>query len=174
MKYLIIIIFLISLIKVDAQNEIVDANIFIRVYNLKGKKINKGKITSISESSIELYLKGKIISVPLSNIGKIKTKHSAGNNIVIGALIGGGSLAVIGLLSGDDDSGFLALTATNKASLGLVGGGFFGAIIGAITAIFKKSKLYIIDGSKMKLKDFKEKISGFKLKHNISKAAEIE
>lgn len=38
MKYLIIIIFLISLIKVDAQNEIVDANIFIRVYNLKGKK----------------------------------------------------------------------------------------------------------------------------------------
>ncbi|SDI14792.1 hypothetical protein [Winogradskyella thalassocola] len=121
-----------------------------------------------------MYLKGKIISVPLSNIGKIKTKHSAGNNIVIGALIGGGSLAVIGLLSGDDNSGILSLSANEKVSLGLVGGGFFGAIIGAITAIFKKSKLYIIYGSKMKLKDFKEKISGFKLKHNISKAAEIE
>ncbi len=161
MKYLIIVILLVLSINVNAQNEVVDAKIFIRIYNLQGKKINKGKIKSISKTSIELYLKGKIISVPLSKIGKIKTKRSGGNNVAKGALIGGGSLALIGLLSGDDDSGFISLSANNKASFGLIGGGFFGAVVGGITVIFKKSKLYIIDGSEIKLKDFKEKVSDF-------------
>jgi hypothetical protein len=128
-------------------------------YNLQGKKINKGKIKSISKTTIELYLKGKTIRIPLSKIGKIKTKHSGGNNVLKGALIGGGSLAVIGLLDGDDDPGFISFSATEKAILGLASGSFFGSAIGGITTIFKKSKIYIIDGEEMKLKGFKEKIS---------------
>ncbi|WAC03504.1 hypothetical protein N7U66_08485 [Lacinutrix neustonica] len=159
MKYLIFTIFLVLSINVSAQNKIVDTNIFIRIYNLDGKKINKGTIKSISETSIELYLKGKTISVPLSKIGKIKTKRSGGNNVAKGALIGGGSLALLGLISGDDDPGIISFSATDKAAVGLIGGGLVGAGIGGITTIFKKSKFYIIDGNEMKLKDFKVKIN---------------
>jgi hypothetical protein len=156
MKYLIIAIILILSINVSAQNEVVDANIFIRIYNLQGKKIEKGKIKSISNTSIELYSKGKTIEVPLSKIGIIKTKRSAGNNVAKGALIGGVSLAVLGYSDGDDNSGLALFSATDKAAFGLVGGGILGAAIGGVTSIFKKSKLYIIDGNEMKLKDFKE------------------
>lgn len=159
MKYLIFTIFLVLSINVSAQNKIVNTNIFIRIYNLDGKKINKGTIKSISETSIELYLKGKTISVPLSKIGKIKTKRSGGNNVAKGALIGGGSLALLGLISGDDDPGIISFSATDKAAGGLIGGGLVGAGIGGITTIFKKSKFYIIDGNEMKLKDFKVKIN---------------
>lgn len=64
--------FLFLSINVSAQNEILDANTFIRIYNSEGKKINKGKIKSTSETSKELYLKDKTTSVPLKEIGKIK------------------------------------------------------------------------------------------------------
>lgn len=158
MKYLLIVIFLLLSINVTAQNVVVDANVFIRIYNLEGGKINKGKIKSISKTSIELYSRKKEISVPLSNIGKIKTKRSGGNNVAIGALIGGGSLAIIGLLSGDDDPDFISFSATDKALAGLIVGGLFGAGIGGVTTIFKKSELYIIDGNEIKLKDFKDKV----------------
>lgn len=158
MKYLIIAIILVLSINVVAQNKIVNTNIFIRVYDLQGKKINKGKIKLISKKSIELFFKGKTIKIPLSKIGKIKTKRSGGYNVAKGALIGGSSLALIGLVSGDNDSGAVSFLATDKAALGLISGGFFGAAVGGITAIFKKSKLYIIDGNEMKLKNFKQEI----------------
>lgn len=41
MNYLIISIILILSINVSAQNEVVDTNIFIRIYDLQGEKINK-------------------------------------------------------------------------------------------------------------------------------------
>jgi len=159
MKYAIYILFLFLSINLTAQNEIVDANIFIRIYNQDGKKINKGTIKSIFESSIELYLRGKTISVPLEKIGKIKTKRSGGNNVAKGALIGGGTFALFGLLSGDDDPGIISFSSTDKGAVGLIGGSVIGAGIGGITTIFKKTNLYIIEGNEMKLKDFKEKIS---------------
>ena len=159
MKNLIIaIIFLLS-INLVAQ-DVIKTNIFIRIYDLQGNKINKGKIKTISKTSIELYLKGKeIIKIPLKEIGIIKTKRSGGHNIVKGTLIGGGSLAIIGLLGGNSNSGYVSVSATDKAALGLIGGSFFGAIVGGITTIFKKSKLYIINGNEIKLSDFKNEIS---------------
>ncbi|MGB5419117.1 hypothetical protein [Algibacter sp.] len=156
MKYIIISIALILSINVFTQNEVY-TNTFVRIYNLNGKKINKGKVKSISETSIELYLKGESIKIPLSQIGKIKTKRSVGNNVGKGALIGGGSLAVLGLLSGDDNDGLISFSATDKAIIGLIGGGIMGTIVGGITAIFKKPTLYIIEGNEIKWKDFKEK-----------------
>ena len=160
MKYLIFSIFIVISINVPAQNEIIDDNFFIRIYNLEGRKINKGTIMSISETSIELYLKCKTISVPLKKIGKIKTKRSGGNNVAKGALIGGGSLALLGILSGDDDPGMFSFSATDKAVGGLIVGGIVGAGIGGIRAIFKKPKLYLIEGNEMKFEEFKENISG--------------
>lgn len=57
----------------------------------------------------------------------------------LGLLIGGASGAVLGLLSGDDQSGFLPFSAGQKAAGGALGLGLLGApvggIIGAITGI---------------------------------------
>lgn len=158
MKYAIVIIAIFLSYNLSAQNEVYN-NIFVRIYNLEGKKINKGKLKSVSTTSMELYLKGETVTVPLNKIGKIKTKRSAGNNIGKGALIGGGSFALLGLLSGDDDKGFLSFSATDKALFGLISGGTLGAIVGGITALFKKSELYIIDGNEMKLENFKERMN---------------
>ena len=158
MKYIIIAFFLVITTNIFAQKKVKNRNVFVRIYDLQDKKINKGKIKFISETSIELDLKGEIIKVPLSKIGKIKTKRSGGNNIAKGALIGGGSLAAIGLLSGDDEGGFISFSATDKASLGLIGGSLFGAIYGGISILFKKSKHFVIDGNEMKLKKFKEQM----------------
>ena len=55
MKYLIITLILVLSMNVTAQNEVANTNIFIRIYDLQGKKINNGKIKSISKTSIELY-----------------------------------------------------------------------------------------------------------------------
>lgn len=157
MKYVLFAIVLILSLNVSAQNEVF-SNTFIRVYDLDGKKTDKGKIKAVSENSIELYLNGETKIVPLNKIGKIKTKRSGGNNVAKGAIIGGGSFAFIGLLSGDDDEGFFSFSATDKAALGLIGGGLLGAIVGGITTIFKKSKRYIVDGNEIELKNFKEEM----------------
>ena len=51
-----------------------------------------------------------------------------------GALIGGGSLAIIGFLDGDDKPVFLAFSAEEKALMGLVIGGIVGGLIGGLIA----------------------------------------
>lgn len=142
---------------VSAQNDVYD-NTFVRIYNVEGKKTNKGKIMSISKSSIELYSRGNTLTIPLHTIGIIKTKRSAGNNIGKGALIGGSSLALIGLLSGDDKGGFISFTAADKTLFGLVSGSLFGGLVGGITAIFKNSDHFIIDGNEMALEKFRNRM----------------
>lgn len=159
MKYQILTIFLVFSLYVTAQTEYQDVRVFVRIYDLDGKKTYKGTIQSISETSIELYSKGKTISIPLKEIGKIKTKHSGGNNVAVGALIGAGSFALLGALDGDDGPGIISFSASEKATVGLVGGAILGAGAGGITTIFKKSKHYIIDGNKLKLQEFKENIN---------------
>jgi hypothetical protein len=174
MKYLIITILLTISINVAAQNEVSDTlinevsdtfngkvegkDIFVRIYNLEGKKIQKGRIKSVSKTSIELQElpSGNFISIPYNEIGKIKTKRSGGNSIAKGAVIGGASGALIGFSQGDGVFG--VFTAIDYAIVGLVTGSVMGATVGGITTIFKKSELYIIDGNEIKFKDFKEKL----------------
>ncbi|MCZ4318645.1 hypothetical protein O4H26_06560 [Aequorivita viscosa] len=155
MKYIIFITVLFFSYSVIAQEEVY-SNTFVRIYNLDGKKINKGRIKTISKTSIELYLKEETIEIPLHKIGKIKTRRSGGNNIAKGAIIGGGSLALVGLLSGDDDKGIIYFSASDKSMMGLIGGGFIGGMVGGITAIFKKADTYIIDANELNLERFKE------------------
>jgi len=88
---------LILSINVCAQNEFENTNIFVRVYDLEGKKIGKGKILSISETSLQLYRKGEFI---VNGIGSIKTKHSGGNNRLIGAASGAVLLGTRGAVIG--------------------------------------------------------------------------
>ena len=152
MKNLIFTFSIFLSIFVQAQEKYNETDIFIRVYNLQGQKVAKGKIMNVSDSILQLTSKRKIINVSFDKIGFIKTKRSIGNNILIGACIGASALAILGTSVGK--TGSYVGGSNSDAVIGLFSGGFFGSIIGGITAFFKKSDTFIINGDKLKFKEF--------------------
>ena len=158
MKNLIFAITLLLSFNIYAQEKFDKANIFVRVYNLQGKKIGKGKILSISETSLQLNRNRKSVKIPVRSIGSIKTKHSAGNNVLVGAATGATTMAILGTATADPGAGILAYTAGEGAAAGALLGGTAGAAIGGITILFKNSKSYEINGDMEKWKAFKEMI----------------
>jgi len=126
---------------------------FVRVYDLNGEKISRGRIASVTDTSLITGPREKPVNIGVSKIGFIKTKRSVGNNILWGAAIGVGIGAISGIATGGEDEWW---------GKGEGAGGFglyFGAIgagIGAITAIFKKSKTFPVDGDVSKWKAFRE------------------
>jgi len=157
MKNLIFAITLILSINVCAQNGFENTYVFVRVYDLQGKKIGKGKIFSISETSLQLNRKGESVKIPVSSIGFIKTKHSEGNNVLVGAVIGATTMGIFGATIAEPGLLF-GFSASEGAAGGVVLGGIAGAAIGGITILFKNSKSYEINGDKAKWKAFKEMI----------------
>lgn len=132
-----------------SQDTVTYKDIFVRVYNQEGEKIAKGKLLSVTDSTLHLTLNGESKTIPVENIATIKTKRSEGNNVANGALIGGGIFALVGAASGGNYVGGDALA---------VGGGLVGAaggsIVGLITTAFKNSKTYLIHGDPENLKLF--------------------
>jgi hypothetical protein len=140
MKKLFLILVLLFGIGTYAQNGS-DKSPFIRVYNLEGQKISKGRINNISDTSLILQKNKKIITIAVSDIGMIKTKHSTGNNFLMGAITGAGMGIILGAGSGDEDRGIL---------------GVLGTPIGGVTALFKNSEIYLINGDDSKWQVFKK------------------
>ncbi len=104
MKYVILSLTLMFCLNIGAQNSIKAKRGFVRVYNVQGKKIGKGKILNISETSLQLTRHGEKTSFMVTEIGRIKTKRSGGNNILVGALSGAVAMAIISAASNDPDS----------------------------------------------------------------------
>ena len=126
---------------------------FVRVYDLNGKKISKGRIVSVTDTSLITGPREKPVNIGVSKIGFIKTKRSVGNNVLWGAAIGAGFGAISGFATGGEDEWW------GKGEGAGVLGLYFGAIgagTGAITVIFKKSNTYPIDGEPIKWKAFKD------------------
>jgi len=162
MKNLFFAIALILSIHISAQEGTEKANIFVRVYDLQGKKISKGNILSISDTSLQLKGKREPMKITVNSIGLIKTKQSAGNNVLIGALSGASFFGLLGAVTADPDALILGYSAGEGAAAGAFIGGTAGATIGGITALFKNSKSYKINGDELKWKEFKETIIGLK------------
>lgn len=141
-----------------AQNEDIYSSEFVRVYNLQGKKINKGHLMFINDSLLTIKRNDKLIPLEIANIGFIKTKHSTGHNVLIGAAVGGGTLGVLGAATADPDGWVLGYSAPEGFAGGLVIGGAAGAVVGGITTLFKNSNTYLINGDLDKLKIFVEMI----------------
>ena len=157
MKNLFFAIALILSINISAQKGTEKTNVFVRVYDLQGKKMDKGKILSISETSLHLNRKEESVEIPVINIGSIKTKRSEGHNVLIGAATGATTFAVFGAATAEPDT-FLGYTAAEGAVGGALIGGVAGAVIGGITSLFKNSKTYEINGDKEKWEAFKQMI----------------
>lgn len=153
MKFLFFTLVLISCSLLYAQETKNKATPFIRVYNLNGEKIAKGRVSRITDTSLVVSRGEKPVNLELSKIGFIKTKRSAGNNILYGAAIGAGTGVILGLASGGESEFW------GKGE-GAGGFGLFfmtvGSGIGAITAIFKKPKTFSIEGKHSNLKAFQE------------------
>jgi hypothetical protein len=126
---------------------------FVRVYDRNGEKISKGRIVSVTDTSLITGPREKPVNIGVSKIGFIKTKRSVGNNVLWGAAIGAGTGAILGLASGGE--GEYWGKGEGAAGFGLIFG-VMGAGIGGITAIFKKSNTYPIDGESIKWRAFKD------------------
>jgi hypothetical protein len=152
MKFLFFTLVLISCSVLYAQETKSKAAPFVRVYDQDGKKISKGRIASVTDTSLITGPREKPVTIKVSRIGLIKTKRSAGHNIFLGATIGAGTGAILGLATGDD--GWFSQGETTGMAGVLFG--IMGTGVGAISATFKKSDTYHIDGESIKWKAFRE------------------
>jgi len=157
MTLFFILLFSLSIVAQKKETKI--SNLFVRVYNMVGKKINKGHIIFINDSLLAIRQSKKLVKIHLRDIGFIKTKRSAGNNILVGSGIGALTLGTLGATTADPDAWIFGYTAGEGFAAGIVGGGIGGAVIGGITVLFKKSNTYTIDGDLNKLKSFADAIN---------------
>ena len=105
----------------------------VKIYDLNHNKI-EGMLERITDSSIQML--GNSQSYSFANILKIRFRRvaSTGRGLMYGAIIGGGTLGIIGFASGDDPKNtWFSSTAGEKAAGGLIFGAFFGAIIGGVS-----------------------------------------
>ncbi len=148
MKALMIASALLVFIPTTAQVNFGKPGVFVRVFDLQGKKIGKGRITLLTDNNVTLQAKrenGPTL-IQMSEIGYIRTHRSGGHNLLIGAAAGAGAFAMIGVATADPDE-FLGYSAAEGALAGAVIGGTAGSVIGALTILFKKSENHTIDGN---------------------------
>jgi hypothetical protein len=153
-KLMTLLLSLFLSMSVNAQNEGTKINAFVRLYSTHGNKISKGYIISVNDSILKLKNKSKYEILNFKDIGYIKTKRSAGNNVLTGASIGAATGALLGIASADPEAWIFGYTASEGAAMGLISGGISGAAIGGLTIIFKNSKTFIINGDESNWKTF--------------------
>lgn len=166
--FIMSLVFILS-INLHAQKRTNAKNIFLRVYNLDGKKMSKGHVVFINDSILGLNKGGKQVKVNSVDIGSIKTKRSGGHNVIIGASSGILLGAILGSVNPPMDSSGGTFTWAGGSSgeeftFGVTVGVISGTIIGGITSIFKNSETFIIDGDVKKWLLFKEMIENTRFK----------
>ena len=151
---------LIALIFGIAQSASAQSSLFVRVYDINGNKIYKGTVVAITDSTLQLG-KSNII-IPVKNIGYIKNKHSFGHNILMSSAISGGIFATVMAIGSTEKGGFLSWTLSEGIAAGLLAGAIYGPIIGGISAIFKTTIKFPINGSEKNWKVFNDYYMGYK------------
>ena len=126
---------------------------YVRVYNLEGQKINKGRVVYTNDSILGLKKGKQFHDIRILDIGYIKTKHSGGNNILVACLAGMSFGAIAGASTADDL--FWVSPSEGATAFGLLGA-IGGAAIGGIVSGAKNRETFIIDGDINKWLIFKE------------------
>ena len=144
---------------VYSQNGNISEGTFVRVYNLEGKKIGKGKVFTVSDTLLTLRKNSKYINLRPIDIGFIKSKHSAGHNVLMGSIVGGGTMAILGAASADPDAWIFGYSVAEGATAGALFGGVAGGAIGGATSLFKNSETFIINGEESNWKSFIQMIN---------------
>ena len=153
MKYRILFFTLFIALNVSAQKK---SSEFIRVFDIEGKKIAKGKILQITENSVILKNNPRI-HLPTNNIGYIKSKRSNKHNVLLGTAAGGGiGLVAVLSSSGSSGGGLAAGTSKGISVVFAVVVTALGTGVGYLTTLFKKSETYMINGDLIKWMSFKK------------------
>lgn len=129
---------------------------FVRIYNLEGKKITKGRVAGVSDTKITLLRNKVTEEIDIREIGFIRTRHSLGHNVLIGSVAGSALFSTIFAAEADPDLPLFGYSASEGVLAGLILGAPIGAGIGALTTLFKEQKRYEIDGEKnqwLRIKD---------------------
>lgn len=156
LSMVMLILITISNMNIYAQNQIGDKKMFVRVFDFEGKKIGKGYVAKVADSTLELSRSNEYLSISLKEISYIKTKRSTGSNALIGSIAGATTLGVLGAATADPDAWIFGYTAAEGASaFGLVGA-IGGGAIGGLTSVFKNSKTFVIEGDKDKWELFRK------------------
>jgi hypothetical protein len=134
-------------------------SIFVRVYDLAGKKISKGHVVAITDTNLQLKKGNDTTIIPVRSISSIKSKHSGWNNILVGTSVGiiaGGILGSVNPPTKSSGGTFTwaGSSASDEFADGLGVGVILGTAIGGITTGFKNSKTYLINGDLTKWKAF--------------------
>lgn len=161
MKNLLLILAFLLVAATYGQQKIKIKGEFVRVYNLHRKKIGKGNILVLSDSVLQLKGNKGVQSFLIAEIGFIQTKKAPGNNVLIGAISGATVLAIVGGASADSSDSLLSYTTGEGAAVGAVLGVVSGAVLGTLSLIFKKSKVYPIKKDLSNWKTFKEDLGHF-------------
>ena len=140
MRLLITILLVTLTLSASAQK-----SMFVRVYDLSGNKIHKGKVVAVTETSLQLKTADNEVTIPASSIGMIKTKRSPGHNVGWGAALGGVTIGIIGAATADKDD-FFGYSGGEGLAGGFLLGLLPGGAIGGITALLNKSVTYDIKG----------------------------
>ncbi len=148
------LIFLTFHLPIRSQDIYYDGKFFLRLYDREGKKFEKGHLRLASDTLLVLYRRGEQISVPLSEIGFIRTKRSMGHNILVGTSLVT-TFMIIGFVSTAPGGGFIGWDAGTGVLFGIVAGIFYGPPISALSLIFKKVSMYIINGDIEQWEKFK-------------------
>ncbi|MFW5761554.1 MAG: hypothetical protein ACOCXH_11290 [Cyclobacteriaceae bacterium] len=120
---------------------------FIRIFDLKNRKTDKGFLTGISAYSLKLEheLKDTTRIIHYSQIKKIKTKRSSGANYLLGSVVGV-SLG-FSLIVGDPDFGFPSVYSGPERIAAISVGLMAGFLGGIFYDLFKKREVYRIEGN---------------------------
>ena len=135
MKTLMLCLALLLSFSVFAQNEIDTKNAKLRVFDLNGKRMAKGKVFSVTDSTMTFTKNGISESFRVKQIGSVRINRRAGHNILIPAAISAGFGGLMGL-GIETDGGIFQQDGATAA--GFFGGAAFGAAIGLFTLPFKK------------------------------------
>ena len=141
-----------------AQKEIIKGGMFVRVYNLDGKKLNKGHVAFVSDTILGLKRNGNYVEINVREIGAIETKRAAGHNLLIGAAAGAATGALLGAATADPDAWVMGYTVAEGLAGGAILGAAAGAAVGGITVLTKDVNTYMINGDLGKWLIFKESI----------------
>ena len=110
MKGIIFLIFLFfSVHTIHAQK-----TSFLRIYNSKGKKISKGRIFQLSDTSITLTRKNRFVETPVAEINTIKSKRTTGHRILITTLSVVSVVAILATVAQSNQRGPANINSSSK------------------------------------------------------------
>jgi len=128
---------------------------FVRIYDSNGVKTQKGFVLSLTDTSLTLQNGSRNNTIQLKDIGLLKTKHSAGHDILVGSIVNSVFNAIIFSAFAKPQK-FENWTVGNGILYGILTGSVSGALAGGLNALFKKSETFLIQGDLRKWQDFKK------------------